>query len=40
VPVSTETLKMFPYLITIALVAGLIGRARPPAAYGQPCQKN
>jgi simple sugar transport system permease protein len=36
VPVPTEILSMFPYLITIAVVAGLIGRVRPPAADGQP----
>jgi simple sugar transport system permease protein len=27
---------MAPYIATIVLVAGLIGRARPPAADGQP----
>ncbi len=36
VPVSLYALQMFPYLITIAVVAGLIGRVRPPAADGQP----
>jgi ABC-type uncharacterized transport system permease subunit len=36
VPISTEILQMFPYLITIAVVAGLIGRVRPPAADGKP----
>ena len=36
VPISIEFLDMFPYLITIAVVAGLIGRVRPPAADGQP----
>ena len=36
VPVSIYILQMFPYLITIAVVAGLIGRVRPPAADGQP----
>jgi simple sugar transport system permease protein len=36
VPVSLYVLQMFPYLITIAVVAGLIGRVRPPAADGQP----
>lgn len=36
VPVSLYVLQMIPYLITIAVVAGLIGRVRPPAADGQP----
>jgi general nucleoside transport system permease protein len=27
---------MAPYVATIVLVAGLIGRARPPAADGKP----
>ncbi len=34
VPVSLYILQMFPYLITIAVVAGLIGRVRAPAADG------
>jgi general nucleoside transport system permease protein len=36
VPVSTEFLGMFPYVITIAVVSGLIGRVRAPAADGLP----
>jgi len=36
VPISIYFLEMFPYLITIAVVAGLIGRVRPPAADGRP----
>ena len=35
-PVSIYILQTFPYLITIAVVAGLIGRVRAPAADGQP----
>ena len=35
-PIPTEFLAMAPYLVTIVVVAGLIGRARPPAADGQP----
>jgi simple sugar transport system permease protein len=27
---------MAPYLVTIFVVAGVVGRARPPAADGQP----
>ena len=40
IPVGTEFLTMFPYLITIAVVAGLIGRVRPPAADGVPYKRD
>jgi ABC-type uncharacterized transport system permease subunit len=36
VPVSIYFLQMFPYIITIVVVAGLIGRVRSPAADGLP----
>jgi ABC-type uncharacterized transport system permease subunit len=36
VPIPSEFLAMAPYLATIVLVAGVIGRARPPAADGKP----
>jgi ABC-type uncharacterized transport system permease subunit len=35
-PIPSEFLAMAPYLATIVLVAGIIGRARPPAADGKP----
>jgi len=38
-PIPTEFLAMAPYLVTIIVVAGLVGRVRPPAADGQPYQK-
>ena len=40
IPVSTEILGMFPYVITIAVVSGLIGRVRPPAADGLPYRRD
>jgi simple sugar transport system permease protein len=40
IPVPTEILGMFPYLITIAVVAGLVGRVRPPAADGRPYKRD
>jgi ABC-type uncharacterized transport system permease subunit len=38
-PIPSEFLAMAPYLVTIIVVAGLVGRARPPAADGQPYEK-
>lgn len=38
-PIPGEFLAMAPYLVTIIVVAGLVGRARPPAADGQPYEK-
>jgi ABC-type uncharacterized transport system permease subunit len=35
-PIPTQLLQMFPYLVTILAVAGLVGRVRPPAADGKP----
>ena len=39
VGVPTELLGMAPYIATMVVLAGLIGRARMPAADGQPYQK-
>jgi len=38
IPISTEILTMFPYIITIFVVSGLVGRVRAPAADGLPYQ--
>lgn len=38
-PIPGQFLNMLPYLATIAVVAGLVGRARPPAADGRPYVK-
>jgi general nucleoside transport system permease protein len=38
--IPPEFLAMAPYLATIVLVAGVIGRARPPAADGKPYVKD
>ena len=38
-PIPSEFLAMAPYLATIVVVAGLVGKARPPAADGQPYVK-
>jgi simple sugar transport system permease protein len=34
--IPSEFLGMAPYIVTILVVAGLVGKARPPAADGQP----
>ena len=36
VPIPSEFLLMAPYIVTMIALAGLIGRAIPPAADGQP----
>lgn len=38
-PIPSEFLAMSPYIATIVVVAGLVGRARPPAADGKPYLK-
>lgn len=38
-PIPSEFLAMAPYIATMIVVAGLIGRARPPAADGKPYVK-
>jgi simple sugar transport system permease protein len=39
VPIPSEFLQMAPYLVTILVVAGVVRKARPPAADGQPYVK-
>lgn len=39
IPIPSEFLLMLPYIITIIVVAGLVGRVRAPAADGQPYKK-
>jgi general nucleoside transport system permease protein len=38
--IPSELLLMLPYIVTIVVVAGVVGRARPPAADGQPYIKD
>ncbi len=39
IAVPSEILLMVPYLVTIGVVAGLVGRVRMPAADGKPYEK-
>jgi len=38
-PIPSEFLSMTPYIVTIIVVAGVVGISRPPAADGQPYVK-
>jgi ABC-type uncharacterized transport system permease subunit len=35
----SQFIQMLPYIITIIVLAGIIGRARPPAALGKAYEK-
>ncbi len=39
VSIPPEFLQMVPYVLTIVVVAGVVGRSRPPAAEGKPYEK-
>ncbi len=39
VPIPSEFLLMAPYVVTILVVAGIVRKARMPAADGQPYVK-
>jgi simple sugar transport system permease protein len=36
IPIPTEFLQMAPYIVTIVVLAGLVGRVHTPAADGTP----
>jgi simple sugar transport system permease protein len=35
-----QFIQMVPYVLTIVVLAGFIGRSRPPQALGRPYEKN
>ncbi|MFP4394644.1 MAG: ABC transporter permease [Anaerolineales bacterium] len=39
VPIPSQFLLMAPYLVTMIVLAGVVGASRPPAADGQPYEK-
>lgn len=39
VPIPSQFLLMAPYLVTMVVLAGVVGEARPPAADGEPYEK-
>jgi simple sugar transport system permease protein len=39
VPIPSQFLLMAPYLVTMIVLAGVVGEATPPAADGQPYEK-
>jgi ABC-type uncharacterized transport system permease subunit len=40
VPISSEFLLMAPYIVTMVVLAGVIGQSIPPAADGKPYEKD
>jgi simple sugar transport system permease protein len=39
VPIPSQFLLMAPYLVTMIVLAGVVGQSRPPAADGEPYEK-
>lgn len=38
--VSPQFIQIIPYILTIVIVAGFVGKSRPPKALGQPYLRN
>lgn len=39
IPIPSEFLLMIPYLVTMVVLSGLVGKATPPAADGEPYER-
>ncbi len=39
IPIPGQFVQMFPYLLAVVVLAGMVGRSRPPAADGIPYEK-
>jgi len=39
IPIPSQFVQMFPYILAIIVLLGMVGRARPPAADGKPYEK-
>lgn len=39
IPIPSQFVKMFPYILAIIVLLGMVGRAQPPAADGKPYEK-
>ena len=39
IPIPSQFVQMFPYILAIIVLIGMVGRARPPAADGRPYEK-
>ncbi|MFP4373418.1 MAG: ABC transporter permease [Spirochaetaceae bacterium] len=39
IPIPGQFVQMLPYVLAVVVLAGFVGRARPPAADGQPYEK-
>jgi simple sugar transport system permease protein len=39
IPIPSQFVQMFPYLLAVVVLAGVVGKARAPAADGKPYLK-
>jgi simple sugar transport system permease protein len=39
IPIPAQFVQMGPYVLAVVVLAGLVGKARGPAAAGKPYQK-
>ena len=39
IPIPSQFVQMFPYILAVVVLAGMVGKARAPAADGKPYEK-